>query len=298
MNKIIFGINVTENKKNDQTDHQPLVSKRLSEWKQQELSKTIEEAEDLTKRASLSKPLLIIKTVLFIVMIILATSILSSILKGITFQTAYHNAAFLFYILPVSFLGWIVLIIYEKTLTKKYEGSYEVENLVKRTDIVITNSADEFNVPEDAISMDFLAFRYKRKNDAIKLVSTYLMMYVVVSQDVFVREDKLCFANLKELIELSLKDFVSIECVQKNAIISNWNKDTPYNKEPYKKYKLKSNQDGMIYVKPYYIVSFNVNGQVYDLYVPVYEIADFVKRTGIDYHDQFTSDETRKEESL
>ena len=123
MNKIIFGINVTENKKNDQTDHQPLVSKRLSEWKQQELSKTIEEAEDLTKRASLSKPLLIIKTVLFIVMIILATSILSTILKGITFQTAYHNAAFLFYILPVSFLGWIVLIIYEKTLTKKYEGS-------------------------------------------------------------------------------------------------------------------------------------------------------------------------------
>lgn len=65
-----------------------------------------------------------------------------------------------------------------------------------------------------------------------------------------------------------------------------WNKDVPPNKEPYKKYKIKTDNMGTIIIKPYYIATFEIDMQVYELYIPNYELDNFIKITGFDYQDE------------
>lgn len=288
MKKIIFGFNVTNNKKNEQSDDYALVTKRLDGWQQEELEKTREKSEYLQKKVTLPPLLLIIKTICLFAVIIIGSSIIGAVLKGNTFAQAYNNAAFLFYILPITLVGWIVILGYEKKRQKEVMNSAEPEQIEKQVEKIIKDSADELNIPEEAFEMDFLAFRYKIKKDEIKVVSTSMFTFVNIIMSVFVQNQKLCLANLEQLVEISLSDFVSIERVNKNALVPVWNKEVPPTKEPYKKYKIKTNQYQTIYVKPYYIIEFNIDGQIYDLYVPVYEISKFLQLTGIDYTDEFT----------
>jgi len=289
MKKVMFCANITENKKNDQTDEQPLVTKRLEEWQQKELSKTRENAEEFNKKTSLPTSLLFIKTGLLFFAYMIVLGIANSLVDGNSIEQAYHNAAFLFYILPIALIGWLVIFLYQKKLEKSVNVSPELEKIEKEVQNVITQSADELNIPEDVIEMDILAFRYKIKNDKIVLIANGLCTHFNLPMKFFVREDKLHIANIEQIVEIALKDFVSIERMSKNAIIPQWNKENLPKNDPYKKYKLKIHGYGMIIVKPYYQVSFNIDGQVYDLCIPVYEIAKFVQLTGFEYRDEFTS---------
>ncbi len=289
MKKVIFGINITDNKKNDQTDEQALVTKRLEGWQQHELERTREESNAIQKKITLPTALVITKFTSFFFTIVIGCGIISSIIKGNTFAQTYDNAPVLIYIFPIALIGWLTLYFYEKKIRKNVEDSPELEKMEKGVEEVIKQSVEEFDIPEDAVEMDFLAFRYKIKKDEVTIVSSGMFTYLNIVMNTFVKDDKLCLANLEEMVEIDLKDFISIDRRDKNAMIPSWNKETQYNKEPYKKFKLKQNQMGMLFTKPYYVVDFCINGQSYMLYVPVYEIAAFIKMTGIEYRDEYTS---------
>jgi len=288
MKKIIFGLNLTGNKKNDLTDEQPLVTKRLTGWQQEELERTREKVGEMEKRATLPSGWLIAKLVLGFFAIMIAAGLLSGLRDDLPFAQVWHNSWFLIVALPVLVAGWLVLFFVEKKRKKAVEKSPEFAQIQSQTDAVISHSIDEFALPEDAVVMDFLSYRYVIKKGEIKVRSFALATHLNASMGTFVQDGKLCLANLEQVVEIPLKDFSAIERVNKNVIIPQWNKDVPWTKEPYKKYKLKNNQYGMIFVKPHYLVRFDVDGQVYELTVPVYEIAPFIALTHIEYHDEFT----------
>lgn len=288
MKKIIFGLNLTDNKNNDLSDEQPLVAKRITDWQQEELRKTCDKLVDLQKQATLPTGWRIAKWVLGILAILIAGGILEGIGEDLTFVQIWHNASYLVIALPVLGAGWTVLFAIEKKRKRTVEKSPELEKTKSQIDTVIHHSADEFGLPEETKDMDFLSYRYIIKKGEIKVRSLYTITYLNASLGTFVQDGKLCLANLEQVVEIPLKDYVSIERVNKNVIIPRWNKDVLWTKEPYKKYKLKNNQYGMIFVKPYYLVDFDIEGQIYELTVPVYEIAPFIALTHIEYHDEFT----------
>lgn len=288
MKKIIFGLNLTDDKKNDQTDEQPLVTKRLTDWQQEELARTSEKVNEILKRATLPTGWLIAKAISGSLALLIGIGILRAIVHDLTFEQVYHNAPYLIIALPVLVAGWLVLFVLEKKRKATVGKSTELVQIKNRAEAAATHSADELSLPEDTVEMDFLTYRYRIKNGEIKIRPFLMATHLSVSMRAFVQDGKLCLADLEQLVEIPLKDFTSIERVNKNAMIPQWNKDVPWTKEPYKKYKLKNNQYGTIYVKPYYLVDFAIDGQVYELSVPVYEIAPFIALTHIEYHDEFT----------
>ena len=288
MKKIIFGLNLTDNRKNELTDEQPLVTKRLTDWQEAELARTREKVNKMQEQSTLPTGWMILKLVLGVLAIMIATGIIGGIGKELDFARAWRNGWFLIVALPVLAAGWLVLFFVEKKRKKAVEKSPEFAQIQSQTDAVISHSIDEFALPEDAVAMDFLSYRYVIKKGEIKVRSFAMGTHLNVSMGTFVQEGKLCLANLEQVVEIPLKDFAAIERVNKNVIIPQWNKDILWTKEPYKKYKLKNNQYGMIFVKPCYLVRFDVDGQIYELSVPVYEIAPFIALTHIEYHDEFT----------
>ncbi|MDD4070553.1 MAG: hypothetical protein PHF05_08930 [Candidatus Izemoplasmatales bacterium] len=287
MKKVMFSINVTDDKKNIQTDEIPLITKRLEQWQKDELERVRENAEEFKQKVSMPMAFNIVKIILSILTLIIVVSLISSFSNGTTFKEAYENAPVVFYLLPVSALGWVGIILYGKKREKAVLKTDETEKMERLVNETVKRSREEFGIPEDVLEMDILAFKYKLKDDEIKVVSTGMISFVNLSMDVFVNENKLLMANIEQLVEVDLNDFVSIVRIDKIALIPQWNKNIPNNEEPYKKFKLKVNQFQQIFVKPYYIVKFNIGDDEYNLYVPVYEISRFIKLTGIDYNDEF-----------
>ena len=145
-----------------------LLRKQLIYIKKQDIDKTIEMVDSHVKKASLKSWLSGIKFVSLIVWVISFTGLGKSLGSGTTLDQAYKNAAFIFYIGPLAFIVWLSLFLYEKSLNKKASLSSDGEILEKKVESVLESSLTQLTVPDDAVRMDILVFRYKIKNGEIK----------------------------------------------------------------------------------------------------------------------------------
>jgi len=237
MKKIIFGLNLTDNKKNDLTDEQPLVTKRLTGWQQEELARTNDQVNEMQKRATLPNGWLIAKGAFGVLALIIVSGILGGFAKDLTFEQIYHNASYLVLALPELSVGWLILFVMEKKRKTTVEKSPELVQIKSQMEAVVSHSVDELSLPEDAVKIDFLSYRYLIKNGEIKPRSLLMATHLNLAMNTFVQDGRLFLANLEQVVEIPLKDFSSIERVNKNVMIPQWNKDVPWTKEPYKKYK-------------------------------------------------------------
>ena len=67
----------------------------------------------------------------------------------------------------------------------------------------------------------------------------------------------------------------------KAIYIPNWNKDTPPNEGLYMNLKLTQDSYERFRVKPYYILEFDHNCELWGLYFPNYELSTFESVTGL-----------------
>ena len=63
MKKVMFSINVTDDKKNIQTDEIPLITKRLEQWQKDELERVRENAEEFKQKVSMPMAFNIVKII-------------------------------------------------------------------------------------------------------------------------------------------------------------------------------------------------------------------------------------------
>jgi len=172
---------------------------------------------------------------------------------------------------------------------KKLKESSDFSKIEDSVEQINRMSFEEFNVPEDAVSISFLNYRYSFENDKFMLLPKGTKFFESFDTHSFVRDGVLHLAGVDQLIEIELKDFVSIEKIQEKVYFVMWPYDVSYKEEPYNKYKITKNRDDYIVFSPYYIVTFNIYGTLYDLTIPVYEISKFIQLTGIDYADEYTA---------
>jgi len=278
--KILYGINVTAEEDSLRSDESEFIVKRIDSYQQEQLEQAIMIANQQEKRISLPRWLQYSKFVSLSVWIILLFVIINTILQGASFQETYLNAPYFFYILPIAFGIWYYLNLLGKNKIK--EASQD-DDIIKNDSFileVLNQSFDQLEVPKDALQIDVLSFRYRIKEDAFKVVSQGLVSYVNIEKRAYVKDNALHLADAQQVIAIPLDEIAEITLQKKRVNVPSWNKKTPYNKEPYKQYKMRANQFGMLYIR-YYIVAITHNGEAYQLYIPQYDIDLFLQLTGI-----------------
>lgn len=267
--KNLFAIKKKENEKNN---YDKFVSRKLSSELSDELEGLSNHSYSLTKKSQIPLWLGLIKLLslgfgLLICIIIFIPQ------EGLTIQKAYHNAPYLFYIGPSLVLIGVIIIIIEKCRYKKVEKSEELDSFQSKGDLLLAKCQQDLNIPVDAKKMDFFVFMSKTKKDGKEKLANYGLFNALNNDlSIFKEDDNLCIAFTDIVLSLPLNSFKKIVEVKKNIVFYGWNKDIPYNKEPYKEYKIKVNQYGGFIVKGYYSVQFEYENEEYEFFIPKYEL--------------------------
>ena len=186
----------------------------------------------------------------------------------VTMKEAFQNAPYLFILAAVALIYLIVLFFRKRIKKRRVEKQIEESDLVENMEELYQKIRDELEIPEDSLSVDVLADVYEIKRNKRKSAISPVVVNSMV--DMYVKGDKLCFANAEQEISIAIHEITKIEKVKKRLSIMEWNKEEPYKDKQYKKFKLEENDYGIL-VKWYYSVQIDSLWGQYEIRFPNYE---------------------------
>lgn len=282
MKKRMFCLNVTD-RNNVVQDESFLVVEKVNPLLLHELEELVEQFQNLENKSKMPRLLVFVKYLFLFAWILPITGIFMDYAEGMSFDEIYQTLPFSYFIAPISFLVFMSIQIYERRSMKNVEQSEQFQYLEAKMRKSEEDSFRQLGVPDDALVMDVLGYRYKVKNEQLKIVKVSgLFEYWNMVKRVYIKDDKLYFAALDEIVSIPLNSIENIKEVHKTVTIPSWNKDTPYNDIEYKKYGIKKNTLGVLICKPYYQVNIKIDSKEYELYIPKYEIEQFSQLVEID----------------
>ena len=199
------------------------------------------------------------------------------------FVNALQTRGYFFYIGVGLFVAGVVTQIIVRIKTKKSNSDPEVEEYVSMVEKTVKECEFELDIPETAVAIDVL-FTIMKKNSKgeEKLNQMALIQYLNQELKVFVENDLFCFADNVMVIGIPINSFKGIKKINKRIPLPQWNKSEPFNGPSYKPFKLYTNQTGLIWMKPYYEIDLEVDGEQYYFLLPSYEKDSFLKALGIE----------------
>ena len=277
MQKPVFGIDQTLDKENDEGNAKAFCVASISEECAKALEQEGDEAEQTLERARLSLPLRILQYVSGIAALLIAAGILRA---DVGFAQGYQNAAWLYWLCGACALVWLPLFVASRQKSKAVLESEEARDNERELEQALQQAYRELGVPVQAADVDLLAFYYTVKDGKVKLAQKALISYINVEMKIFVEGDRLCITDAHERYEFPLSEICGIQTVSKRICVPFWNKQEPHNKEPYKKFKITTNNAGMIFFKPYHILEIAHGGELWGIHFPCYELPVFEALTG------------------
>jgi hypothetical protein len=183
--KIFFGVNVTEDKENDRMDGEDFIASRVSESQEKALEANREAIKALQEKANLPLPLRALRYISAFVFLCFIIGIVKGLGK-VTLAEAFHNAPWIFGILPVAAAIWVALTLWSRKRQKDFEASPEVEQAAKKSQALNQHSYNSLGVPANAATVDVLCSRYVIKKDVpvnrpfgpYTFIATEIKMYV------------------------------------------------------------------------------------------------------------------------
>jgi hypothetical protein len=283
--KPFLGTDISEDKKSEKINGSEFLAVKPSEALQGAFDSAVDSACRTQESAKLPKPLRVIKWICGAAAAIIVVAVAKAFARGdVTFSQAYLNAPYLFWIGGICLVVWAVLFFAssrkETAVLESDEGSYSIQKL----DSMVGTVLAELGVPQDAKSVDILKFKYVVKNEEIKpkLATAFdRTQYENSEFKIFSDESSLCFADVYGKYEIPLEELVGIRTVNKRISVSVWNKETPPTKGEFKQFKLKTNDYGDVFFKPYYILEFNHNGERWGIYFANYDLPAYEEATGL-----------------
>lgn len=283
--KIFFGIDLTQNKKNEQVNGEEFLVQEPSSALTQALEKSSDLAVTTILNSKLPLPIRIIQWICGFLSFFIVTVLVGIIFNenSIPLSQAYQNVPWFFWLGGASLLIWIVLTLSsmrkQKEVLESDEGKVTFEHLDNNCEAIFS----ELNVPSDAKEVDILSFFYKTKNESIKVCEKGMQIapYMNHSLRAFKDSENLYLANLEGKYAFPLAAIKSIKTIKKSICIDEWIKDEPYNKGIYKQYKLSETNLGSIICKYYHIIEIEHDGEAWAIYFPCYELPVFEQLTGL-----------------
>ena len=279
--KPIFGVDITENKKNERVCGAIFAARTVSPDAGKRLETSVDKLEDVNQKAKLPLPVRILHYIFAFAAVILTVGILRGTLK-VGFAEGYANAPALFWLDGAAIVGVVICEILARVKKKEVReatGADEIEATVIDEQ---ENVLQDLNVPPSAPCVDVLVFRFKNKNGEIKPYEGFSpSAYTALEMRMFKENGCLCLADLENVYAFPISELRGIREVGKRISVMGWNKPEDPRSSQYKKYKLTVNNVGCVFSKPYYILELERDGELYGIYFPCYELGMFEKATGL-----------------
>ena len=274
--KPVFGIDITNNKKNESINSNEFIIQTTSNQKAEELKEKQETLLETIEESKYPLWVRIVKTLCGFFVLIVLVAVAKS-LPSVGFNQAMRNAPVLIIGGFLSGIVWLILQFFTKRKEKRVMSEQNAEQQMEELDTNCQNIYDELTVPKDAVSVDVLFFRYKTKNGKVtpKTIGMQITPYMNLNVKIFKTEDNLCLADLESLFAFPLSSLQTIKTVKKRISVSAWNKEEEPTKGAFKPYKMTVDQFGRIFFKPYHILELMHNGRIYGIYFPCYELSTF-----------------------
>lgn len=272
---IFYGTDITENKKNTDISGSEFSVQESTESEQNALLDAMAESDMLADKSDLPLPFIIIRAICLIAAIILVRGILKA---KVSVAEAFKNAPAMFIIAAVCFCVWLILFIIGRRKAKQMKASDEYEQNEEKMNSIVAGIFRSFGVPADAVDIELLNVKYKRKNGITEIADSHCGNFAMRT---FIQNGNLYFADTDNKYEIPLNSLQNIR--EENAAITLyfWKKDIPYNSPEYRQYKIRTDKYNRYHINKYYAVEFVINGEQWELYIPNYDIAEFEKLTGL-----------------
>ncbi len=280
--KPFLGIDLTLDKKNEQTNGTEFLVATPSSAMAQSFDNSMNKAEETVESAKLPLVLRIIQTVCGCVGAIFAIGILRA-LGEVSIVEAYRNAPWVDWTAGICLAVWGILKIISKVKEKSVMGTEESSRAISNLEMVSKAVYTELAVPDSAKAVDILFFYYKNKDGQIKVQEKGMQItqYFNPEFKIFKDEENLYLANLEGKYAFPLSALTKLHTVKKHIRMLGWNKDEQLNKGIYKQYKLTTDNYGCVHSKYYHILEVAHDGESFGIYFPCYELPIFSELTGL-----------------
>ena len=274
----LWGVNVTQNKKNETGNGRELIVATVSQ--KMDMEEVQDRAQELERKASLPMPWGIVKWVCGFIALIMAGGIIKGVSK-VGFEQAVQNAPILLAVFAVCTVVFIVLKIWSNRRNNAVMESDEVEQFDAQVQETLSHAYGELGVPEDAAKMDAFVFRYKEKNGKISIRSMGFFDFINIEVRAYVKDGALCLADAESVYAIPMESLRSIQTIKKTALFHGWNKEILPNDKSLKPYHVGVNQYETVFCKPYYILEAEIRGEIWGVYFPGYELPVVEGLTGL-----------------
>lgn len=281
--KPIFGIDVTQNKHNEELNGLNFVVAEATAEQTDALLEQHEGLEETIEKSKLPLWLRILKAICGYLALILGLGMIKSLPEvGLAhiFQRATIFVLCFFFFL----IAWIVL----KFLSLKKETAVykerNAEGQIEEYQQDLQALYESLGAPSNADTVDVLSFLYKVKDGEIKPTAHMMQTtpYVNFEAKLFATEDALCLVDTQHCFSFPKAELRAIRKVDERIALLSWNKgDEEPKKGRFKPYKLTVNQYGNVFVKSYYIMELVHDGEEWGIYFPCYEKDAFEKASGL-----------------
>ncbi len=282
--KPLFGIDCTENKKNEVLNLEQFLVQKTTSAMEETLQSTVTEAEEYLEQSKLPAVLRGAQWLCGAGTLLVATGILKALAKfdGPSIAQAYENAGYLFWIAGGCLVVWAILKLMSIRKMKALDEHEETSVLVSKSEGIQQAIYRELGVPANAPDVDVLVCRYKVKDGNVKYCNFAMTStpYMHGSFKLFGGETELIFADLDGKYSIPRSALRQIRRIDKRIGVIGWNKDQEFRDEPYAQYKIKEN-NGVILYKPYYELSFRHDEEDWTILFPCYELDAFESATGL-----------------
>ena len=279
--KELFGVDVTENKKNDFPDGVSYETRKISSALSARIDALTEKSDDVEDAASLPNALKWVQYACGVA----AGFVIAGILRNtgkLSLKEMYGNAAWLFWIGGACALVFLTLLVMGAVRRRNTEDSAEYEDLTASADSLEREMLLELGVPEDAASIDGLAYQYKTRDGENKIVEQLVGHYIETPCYAFCEKGCFCLCDSAARFDIPLGDIHGIYIENKKRYMTGWSKDKGFYEEPYKEFCYK-NADNLdrIWLRSTCLMEFALGGEEFRFRFPTYELETVERLCGI-----------------
>ena len=275
--KNIFALNVAEKR----YDGEEFIARRLDDDLQRRHEKLTEEINIHQKNASLPVWLTIAMFILggfgFICVVEFLTAPLGE--DAVSYAQAYANAAWVIWVGPICLAAAIVLYVIARVKKKNVEGSASFAYTAEQAEKFVAESRAYLSIPQEAPQCDVLFPVYKVKKNGKRKSAIPMAQFMNGSWQIFREGDDLCFGDSDAVFKIPADRIGRLVRMEKRVMFTGWNKPVPFNKGEYKQYKIRKNNYGIMFVKPYLCLQIT-GSEGCEILFPPYEHETLQRVTG------------------
>lgn len=269
--KILFGMDVTENRKNNNINGREFITASTPAEELDAYDRSSEQLRKISEDADIPLILEIVKALAaFSGIMTLLWVMINSIKMGIA--EAFYFAPYVFIICPAAWITYFAVCTLQKNRFQKVSDDPKTKAVLISAEKTNRELYNGLGVPDDALDTDVLSFCYVIKNGKPVMRERGLAAYVNLIMRVYTTKTHLCLADVSDLYCIPLDEIKGIRTENEKVLsISGWNKDENFTEGKYKKYNIIENNVGQICIRGCCAVEFEHNGEKWEIWFPSYE---------------------------